>query len=228
MGTTPNSRIGKIEFYESHISPWTTNAAGIGLSPTSVSGLASLTVDARAAYNAHVAAQDTARAATQAFYQAVAAMHSGPGAGSDMIGTIRNYAQTNNDPNVYTLAQIPPPATPGVTPPPGLPSNFTVELLQNGALALKWKCKNPAGVGGTIYEVLRSVGGGAFSFVGNPGEKAFTDETVPQGSGTVTYQITATRSTARGNPAQFTVTFGTGGATVTVENVTGSGVKMAA
>jgi len=33
-----------------------------------------------------------------------------PGLGSDMIDTIKNFAQTTDDPNVYTLAQIPPPA----------------------------------------------------------------------------------------------------------------------
>jgi len=54
-----------------------------------------------------------------------------------MIDTIRLWAETKNDLNVYTLAQIPPPATPGTTPPPGTPFEFTVGLLQNGALALK-------------------------------------------------------------------------------------------
>jgi hypothetical protein len=228
MATTPKTNLGKIEFYESHLLPWTTNMAAVGLAAPAIAGLDSLTSAARDAYDAHVSALAASRAATQAYYEAVRAMHSGPGAGADMIATIRNHAQTTDDPNVYNLAQIPPPATPGVTPPPGVPSDFRVELLQNGALALRWKCKNPVGVGGTIYEVLRSVGGGAFSFVGNPGEKTFTDETVPQGSTSVTYQITATRSTARGNPAQFTVTFGAGGQSVTVQNVTGGGVKLAA
>ena len=68
--------------------------------------------------------------------------------------------------------------------------------------------------------------GGAFAFVGNPGEKAFVDETVPAGAVPVTYRITATRSTARGNPAQFTVNFGAGGASVT--SVVAESVKLAA
>jgi hypothetical protein len=37
------------------------------------------------------------------------------------------------------------------------------------------------------------------------------DDTLPIASAPVTYQITAVRSTARGNPAQYTVNFGTGG-----------------
>jgi len=229
MGVVPDTRLGKIEFYEAHISPWTTNAAGIGLTPASVTALGTLTTQARAAYNAHIAARDAARAATDNFYDKVRDMHNGPGAGADMIRTIRNHAETKDDPNVYVLAQIPPPATPGTTPPPGTPFEFTVGLLQNGALELKWKCNNPSGTQGTIYEVKRAIGGGAFNFVGATGVKLFTDDTLPSGSAPVTYQITAVRSTARGNPAQFTVNFGIGGPGLTIASVTEGGpMKMAA
>jgi hypothetical protein len=125
-----------------------------------VRALGALTTAARAAYNAHLAAQSAARAATENFYDKVRAMHSGAGAGADMIQTIKTYAQTKNDPNVYVLAQIPPPAQGGTTPPPGTPFDFTVGLLQDGSLALKWKCSNPSGTVGTIYEVKRRVGTG--------------------------------------------------------------------
>jgi hypothetical protein len=229
MGVVPDTRIGKIEFYEAHITPWTSNAAGIGLTPASVTALGTLTTAARAAYNAHLAAREAARAATDNFYDKVRAMHSNPGAGSDMIQTIKTYAETKNDPNVYVLAQIPPPAAPGTTPPPGTPFEFTVGLLQNGALELKWKCNNPSGTQGTIYEVKRSVNGGAFNFVGATGVKSFTDDTLPSGATPATYQVTAVRSTARGNPAQFTVNFGIGGPGLTIASVVESGpVKLAA
>lgn len=234
MGVVPDSRLGKIEFYEAHIAPWTSNAAAIGLTPAAVTALGTLTTQARAAFNAAEAARQAAKAATQNFYDKVRAMHNGPGAGADMIQTIRNHAETKNDPNVYVLAQIPPPATPGTTPPPGTPFDFTVGLLQNGALELRWKCNNPSGTVGTIYEVKRRTGGsGAFGYVGSSGVKNFTDDTVPAGSPSVTFQITAVRSTQRGNPAQFTVNFGVGGPGLTIESVTtesgaGGPVKLAA
>jgi hypothetical protein len=47
----------------------------------------------------------------------------------------------------------------------------------------------------------------------------------------VTYQITAVRSTASGDPAQFTVCFGTGSSGATIQSVVGGDgtrVKMAA
>jgi hypothetical protein len=231
MGTVPESRLGKIEFYESHLPPWAASAVAIGTTAGAVSNLAILTSEARTAYDAHVAAQAAARAATADFYDKVTAMHGGVGAGSDMISTIRAFAKSSGDANVYVLAQIPPPATPGTVPPPGTPFDFKVELFQNGSVELKWKNNNPAGSTGTIYEVLRQIDGGAFVFVGNPGDKVFTDNTVPAGSAAVTYQVTATRSTARGNPAQFTVNFGANGATVTGESVTlegDGGVSLAA
>ncbi|XVJ58669.1 MAG: hypothetical protein HEQ23_04410 [Tepidisphaera sp.] len=235
MGIVPTTRLGKIEFYEAHIAPWTSNAAAVGLLPATVTALATATTQARAAFNAAEAARQAAKTATQNFYDKVRAMHNGPGAGQDMIDTIRLYAETKNDPNVYTLAQIPPPATPGTTPPPGTPYEFAVGLLQNGAVELKWKCNNPSGTSGTIYEVMRKTGSGGFVFVGGTGVRVFVDETIPAGSAPVTYQITAVRSTTRGNPAQFTVNFGIGGPTLTVaggaEGGLGGGaspVKMAA
>ncbi len=232
MGVVPDSRLGKIEFYEAHAlagGPWAANAAAIGLTPASVTALGTLTTAARTAFNAAEAARQSAKSATQAFYDAVRAMHSGPGAGQDMIDTIRNFAETKNMPNVYVLAQIPPPADPSTAPPPGTPFEFRVSLLQNGALELKWKCNNPSGTQGTIYEVKRSIGGGALNFVGATGVKSFTDDTLPSGSAPVTYQITAVRSTARGNPAQFTVNFGIGGPGLTIASITEGGpMKMAA
>lgn len=30
MGVTPNTRLGKIEFYEAHLQVWATNAVAIG------------------------------------------------------------------------------------------------------------------------------------------------------------------------------------------------------
>ena len=72
---------------------------------------------------------------------------------------------------------------------------------------------------------------GAFTFVGASGVKSFIDETLPGGASPVTYQITAVRSTSRGEPAQFTVKFGLGGNNITVESTSGGeagGLQMAA
>ena len=224
MRTVPETRLGKIEFYESHLGPWAEAGAAIGLSNDSITALAAKTAAARAAYDTHIAAAAAARAATTDFYQTVAALHGDPGAGSDMIATIRNYAKVQDDPEVYALAQIPPPASASAAPPPGVPTDFGVDLLADGALRLTWKSRNPRGVGGTIYELVRQVDGGPFSFIGSTGSRVFTDDTVPAGAAAVTYQITAVRSTARGRPARHTVRFGT----ADTGSETGTGVAFAA
>lgn len=87
-----------------------------------------------------------------------------------------------------------------------------------------------------MYEVKGRDGtgtGAAFNYVGSTGTKNFTDDTVVAGGvgGSVTYQVTAIRSTQRGNPGQFTVSFGVGGPGLTIASVTegtGSPMKMAA
>ncbi|HZZ42414.1 MAG TPA: hypothetical protein VFE58_05720 [Tepidisphaeraceae bacterium] len=102
-------------------------------------------------------------------------------------------------------------ATPSPVAPPGTPSRFAVALSAGGALKVSWKCANPAGSAGTIYQVWRRVGAtGDFVYLGGSGEKNFTDETLPAGSAAVTYQIQGVRSTSVGPFAQFNVNFGTG------------------
>jgi hypothetical protein len=213
----PESAVDRVTFFENHNPTWATNAVAIGTTTTAVTALTTKTTAARAAYNAQQLAQETAKAATQTFKDAVAAMTS---AGSDIIKQVKAKAATDGNP-IYTLALLPVPAVPSPIPAPGTPSNFGVELREDGSLILKWKCANPAGSSGTIYQVARKLGAdGDFAVVGSSGGKQFLDETLPSGAGNapVTYQITAIRSTVAGAPAQFTVNFGAAG---------GSGEMMA-
>lgn len=214
MGITPNSRLGKVQFYETHVPPWAANALAIGLDVSAVTALGTATGAARVAYNEMIAARAASKAATQNFYDLVSTMHSAPGFGSDMIDTIKNHAQTTGDDNVYVLAQIPAPTPPGVVGPPGTPFDFRVALLQDGAVELKWKSSNPSGATGTTYEIMRSIDGGAMTYIDTAGEKTFTDTTLPNGCGPVTYRVTGVRSTVKGDPGQFTVQMGTGTATI--------------
>jgi hypothetical protein len=234
MPTVPSDRLAKLAFYEAHAPVWAPVATSIGLTSAAVTALSTAATNARTCYTAHVAAQAAAKAATAAFYDSIRTLHSAPGMGADMIQQIKTKAQMTNNPNVYVLAQIPAPAVPAPAPAPGTPTDFTVALKQDGSLELKWRCPNPAGVSGTIYQVLRRVSGATaeFSLVGATGTRKFIDNTLPAGASPVTYQVTAVRSTASGDPAQFTVSFGTGGSGgATIESVVGGDgtrVKMAA
>ena len=208
MGVMPTSKVGKIEFCENHITPWTTNAVAIGTTAGAVTALGTLTTAARAAFNAQQVAFDAARDATNNFNLAVAAMNN---AAVDIIKQVRAKAATAGN-GVYSLASIPVPATPSPIAPPGQPFEFKVILDSSGALQLKWKCNNPAGSTGTIYQVWRRIGGsGEFIYQGGTGTRDFIDATVPAGSAQVTYQIQGVRSTTVGPWAQFNVNFGVSG-----------------
>jgi hypothetical protein len=78
MSLVPDSRLGKIQFYEAHIGPWSTNAGEIGLDDESTSSLAALITAARSAYDAAEAARLAAKAATVNFYDKVRACTADP------------------------------------------------------------------------------------------------------------------------------------------------------
>ena len=94
-------------------------------------------------------------------------------------------------------------------PPPGTPNWFTVALDGSGAAMLRWKCDQPRGARGTMYEVWRSVGfDGERVFLGIVGTKRFHDITLPAGVAEVTYHVRAVRSRKAGGWAQHNVSFG--------------------
>lgn len=100
-------------------------------------------------------------------------------------------------------------AAPSPMPPPGTPNAFRVELLADGSIELRWKCKHPGRAAGAIYHIYRNdAASGKFQFLGSSGKRRFTDQTLLAGSTGVTYQVQAVRSTAVGQPAQFNVNFG--------------------
>lgn len=225
MSVVPNTKSGKLEFYESHIEGWVENAADIGVQPSQLTALSALIAAARTSYTAQQVAADAARDATGDSNLAISAMHK---LGSATIAQIRAFAETTNNPGVFTLASLPFPADPSPVGPPGKPSDLEVSILIGGSLHLRWKCENPPNASGTVYEVRRRIGGGSFVIIGAAGgNKEFIDATLPGGSTGVVYEITGMRTGLRGLSNQFNVNFGVGGAGITV-TAAGDGVKMAA
>lgn len=214
MSLLPDSRVGKIEFYEARIGKWTESAVEIGLSALSVGNLATLVEAARASFTAAEDARASSKSATAAFYEAVRSMHNAPGAGSDMLQTIRNFAETTDDPNVYIIANIPAPSAGEPLPPPGQPRDFTITLDPTGPLTLKWKCENAGG--NLVFMVRRKLQGeSAWTLIGGSGSREFTDVTLPAGVDSVTYSITAQRGSVSGVASiPLQISFGGGGSTV--------------
>jgi hypothetical protein len=224
MSVIPNDKVSKIEFCENHTAPWGENAVAIGTTTTAVTELVAKTTAARAAYNAQQAAQEAAKSATIDFNMAVAAMAA---AAQEIINQIRVKAATAGN-GVYSLAQVPVPATPTPMGPLGKPSDFIATLEQTGALNVKWKNTNPRGATGVVYQIWRRLGSvGDFTYLGGVGDKKYTDNDVPAGTAQVQYQIQAVRSTSIGPFALFIVNFGVGSSTGT-SVVEGKPTRLAA
>jgi len=218
MTVVPTRVHDRIVFYETHLPEWSANAAALALSPSQLAAMEELVTEARQAYAAAQVAQQEAMVATQVLKDAMERMHAAPGAGQDIIDAVRLRAQLTDDPNIYVLGGIPEPKKPGpraVPKAPGRITRFNVELRATGAIALSWKCTNPRGTNGTMYEVLRQIGGGPgagpFEHVATVGEKSIVDTTVPSGAGRVTYKVTPVRSTVRGVPTLHEINLGVPG-----------------
>lgn len=208
MRVVPKNKVPQIEFFETHVGKWAEAPEQIGTTAAEVAALADSTAAARAAFRQQRAAMQAAQAATLKLNLALADMNN---KGASIILQIRTKAALAGD-GVYPLASIPIPNAPSPIGPPGTPHSFSFSLDQEGVLRLKWKCQNPRGSVGTMYQVRRQVGGtGEFAFIGVAQTKSFIDKTLPVGVAAVIYQVRAIRSTAFGEVATFNVTFGTDG-----------------
>ncbi len=211
MRLIPKPIAESITFFQAHLDPWSAHADEIGTSTAAVDDLVAKTQATQAKYSAQQEALQAARAATLELHLAAKEMLR---AGSDIIKSIRARGSAEGN-SIYSLAQIPAPQDGSPLPPPGMPEKFSVELLPDGSLVLRWKCRNPAGSSGTIYQISRclapSAAAAEFTFIGSTGSKQFIDSTLPAGGapgGTIAYRIVAVRSTASGTPNQFNVNFG--------------------
>ncbi len=207
MSTVPIKYPEAIAWVNTHVPIWTAAAASIGLDPTqpvTLDALATAASDAKAAYDAAKSQSDSLY---EAYQLAAKEMRTQATA---QVGQIRSFAKGSSNPGaVYTAAQIPAPADRTPKPAPGTPALFTVGLDQSGALSVKFKCPNPPRVGALSYIVERSIGSQQpFVYLMTAAERSFDDDTVPYGSGDVTYRVTAQSPTKKGLPGYFTVRFG--------------------
>lgn len=206
MRVVPKNLSEKISWGASHVGPWTENAASIGSTPEAIAAFAAKVDAARIAKLEATQARAAAQAATLKLKLAAQELSA---AAASIVLQVRTKAETTRDRGVYTLAQISPPATPAPIAPPGTPESFEVVLRQDGAVDLTWKCKNPRGSTGVMYELWRrNAMTGERTFLGVTGEKRFRDDAIPAGVSALIYEVQAKRSTAAGPWATFNVTFG--------------------
>jgi hypothetical protein len=212
MPVLPNKINERIAWFEQRMAAWTTNAAAIGLTPAQATSIAGLVTAARAAFDAAQTARQDAKNATVSQKSAVTSMD---GLGADLVKTIRAFAQTTDNNNVFVLASIPPPAPPTPAGAPLPPTDLSAAPNADGTITLKWK---GSVANQTFFTVWRKVGtSGAWTQIGSLAKRKFIDAAVPAPTGpgagtTVFYNLRAQRGTAVSAPSDTTtVQFGSQG-----------------
>ncbi|OAB59416.1 hypothetical protein AY599_00355 [Leptolyngbya valderiana BDU 20041] len=210
MSTIPESYPAAITWTTNKLANWPNDPTVIGLDDARILQLTALKDEAAAALANAQQLDEDKKAAYEAYHNKAKAMRD---YASQSVGIIRSFARGSDNPSaVYTLAQIPAPADPTPAPAPGKPKDFEVLLLDGGSLEVTFECDNGR-EGGVTYEVRRrdsALPGSPFQFVMNALERKFTDDTIPNGTGAVTYRVQAIRSTGRGYAAERTIIFGAG------------------
>lgn len=201
----PSSRAQMIQWFRQRIVGWVADPTGIGLSVPIVTDLALKLDAAENDQETALEARMVSKSATLNYYTTSDDLRS---FGSDVVQTIKLFAETTSDPSVYAAANVPPPSPPTPLGPPATPQNLSATLNTAGEIKLEWDSSR---AGGTSFTVQRSTTGptGQWTIVGTSEEVSFTDTAVPRGFDAVSYRVIASRSGGSSNPtAAVSVLFG--------------------
>lgn len=209
MSTIPSNPDDAILWLTDHLATWGPDPEAVGLAELDITTMQAALDAAVAARAETVSTRQEAKTATSAFHNKMKDMRSET---SLRVAKIRTFARGSEDPeNVYTLAEIPAPATPTEAPPPAQVTDFRVTLEEGGALRVTFKCSNPERVSGVTYRVERQDAPQTpFQFLVNAKEKSFLDASFPNTSTLITYRVTSETSTKDGPTSYFTVRYGAG------------------
>jgi hypothetical protein len=231
MSIIPRKLSDLVNWVAAHVPVWAVEPTSVGLTAEKVASLESELTLVQGNIVSRDGAVNTARAATQTVNNSASDMRKTT---SEMVRTIKAFAESQPKPEeIYTLAQIPPPASPSPAPPPGIPTSFRAALNPEGSLTISWKCANPRGTTGTVYNIRRRLSSsGPWQQLGAVGTRRFTDESI-SGTNTVMYQVQAQRGTVFGTASltfmvQFGAGSGGGGFMITSQFEGEGGAKLAA
>ncbi len=201
MANFEGSRRQKLEWMEARITQWQSNALAIGISAAQATNVKNAAVTCRTEFNDAEAARAAAKNATVEFYTASNTMN---GLARDLIATIKAFAETTNNPNVYALASIDPPAPPTPVPAPSVPTDFNGSVSPGGVVTLTWKA-TPSGASSGIFFLVerKRAGEPAWIAMGGTAEKAFIDPNPMLSTGIVQYRVKAARAEAASDWSSF-------------------------
>lgn len=204
MSVLPGTRDAMVAWFNDRIDLWTVSAAEIGLDPLAVTAFKSQLESVNGQISQMAIKRNAARAATINTNASAAVLRA---AGSGLIATIKAFAETSGDEEVYEKANVPPPAPPKPAPPPVAPEAVTADPNATGTITLK--IKGSVAQNGS-FRIERSVDGGPYVLVDPTRSKTWTDTAVPMNSNVIAYRVFGVRDEKRSQTATgATVNFGT-------------------
>ncbi|MFI4917445.1 MAG: hypothetical protein ACIAS6_13185 [Phycisphaerales bacterium JB060] len=198
MPRFPKNEAAFITYAKQRIADWKGGQAGppdTGLSAQQLTDTENAVNEAESAYNAMLAARNSARTATGTKNDKLEALRAIFGADVD---TIDAYAKATNNPGVYTLAGIPKPKDASEREAPPAPTNLRAVVDTDGSVDLTFKVAAGGGATYLVQRVLTPIGGapGPYEFMGFANDdKTFTDNAVPEGIKSVGYRVSARLAT---------------------------------
>lgn len=191
MAVVPTKRSDMINFFATRLPVWSQNPTAIGLTAQQMAQLSVRVTAAQGAAADQLALQAQAKAATEEANNQAAGLRS---FGGNLVNTVRSFAETNDNPAVYALAQIPAPSAPTPAPAPSMPYDLKADIDNNGDVVLAYKADNAAPHTGVFFEIRRRLDGqSGFTLIGTSGVKTFTDNAIPPGTTNAIYTVTARR-----------------------------------
>lgn len=193
MGNFEGTRRQRLQWIQARLARWSANAAAIGLTSTQVSQATAKVAGAAETSNEAEAARAAAKSATKIYYAADDEMSATV---RSLITTIKAYAETSGNVNVYALADLDPPAPRTPAEPPTVPSDVTGFVSPTGDVTLTWKATLSGASTGVFFMIERKQPTEAgFSPIGASALKEFTDATPNLTGGVVQYRVKAVRGT---------------------------------
>lgn len=190
MSVLPESREKRLQYFEARWNLWLTNASSLGVSAAQINGLKSLVMDDREAFEAAQLARANAKSATSTWYNSNNAMVS---MGRDLIKTIKAFAETSGNPNVYNLANIDAPLPPTPIPAPTTPTSMNGFVSADGVVTLTWKADKSGPSSGIFFSIERKRGSGNYIPMGATMSKSFVDGDAGITTAPVQYRVRAIR-----------------------------------
>jgi hypothetical protein len=192
-----------VAWFNERIDLWASSAAEIGLDPLAVTAFKAQLESVNGQISQMAIKRNAARAATINTNASAAVLRA---AGSGLIATIKAFAETSGNEDVYEKSNVPPPAPPSPAPPPVAPELVTADPNAVGTITLK--IRGSVAQNGSFH-IERSIDGGAWVLVNPTREKTWTDMAVPMNTNTIAYRVFGVRDSKRSDTATgATVNFG--------------------